>query len=203
VSNSTGTDPWFLLPGDFQEAGIDGSFDLFVPFGLDQASFSPLGSVELSASYESAAGIDPLFGILLNSSGATVTPGSLPGLQYYDLVPDAGGGSATYQQVDIATILALLQSDLSGGVFSEPLDLGVLVPSLPLPTTAIDSNGALAEYSVTATASDAAVGPEPSSSILILAGMGLVAARYCSKRTSSRAKRRSPSGHDDVAVSNG
>jgi hypothetical protein len=193
VSTATGTDPWFLLPSDFQQAGINGNFDLFVPFELDQAAFSPLGSVELSAYYQSAGGMVSLLDILLNSSGPTVTPGILPSLQYYELIPDAGGGSATYQQVDIATISKLLQSDLSNGTLSGPLDLGVLLPSLSLPTAPIDSNGALAEVYVTATASDAAVGPEPSSWILILAGIGLVAVRCCGKHKSAVSRSGAPS----------
>ena len=184
VSTATGTDPWYYLPGDFQQAGISGNFDLFVPLELDQASFSSLGSAELSASYQSASGVLPLLEILLNSSGPTVTPGAFPGLEFYDLVPDTGGNSATYQQVGIATMLGLLQSDLSDGSLSGPLSLGVLVPNLPLPTVAIDSNGAVAALYVTATTDDAAVGPEPSTWILMLGSLALIGVRYCGKRPS-------------------
>lgn len=180
-STATAKDPMNIFTDEFSSLGIDpGSFDLLFSIGLEDALFGPNGTAELSASLETTGGTTELINISLGMDGAAVTGNSLASGDVLFYLLD-GLGHQPLDETDtisLAEIQTMLDGDASDGHVSD-FYLGILLDNIGL-TDPFFANGAAGLIHVDSTASDFAVGlpiPEPTSFLLLSAGVAMLAGR--------------------------
>lgn len=154
-------DPRVLTSMSFDTLGINESYyDLFFTVGLDSAEYSPRGSVQLTASYETVSGVINVLNINLSESGVTITNDAPSGLSIYRLTSLTEGPTENPDSLrTLSAIQSSLTADLAGDrVLDNPIYLGLVWQDIPVPTLAIDSTGAVAKIHVDTRTTDRARG---------------------------------------------
>lgn len=179
---ATVADPDYIDSGELT-GDSNGQADVYVPFEITSGSFSPGGSITMHADIRTAGGTFNLLDV--NVSGATglatVTP-EASNVSYYLQTSLEDGPPTSGTALSASSLQTLINSDLAGGQFVTPLDIGIVLNGMTVPTQLLsnpDDPNALAAIDIGATAQDAAsLAPEPASAALLcVGGLGLLARR--------------------------
>ena len=177
-------DPFHVFQSQLDETGVTEShYDLFFAVGLTggelsvSASGQVPGAIGLSASYEDPSGITDVLGILIDSSGATVT-GSPTATFYLLSSLDEGPTENRSNITSMEHIQALLTDDFPADLsIDSALYLGIVLNDLAISAATL-SNGARARIHVDSFVRDANVSiPEPGTWLLVMSGLVWLGAR--------------------------
>lgn len=186
-------DPWDIRPEDL--AGLDSStYSLYIPFSMLGGAYAPgksASSFSYEVSYATAQATESLLSVTVDASGVTLDHSPTLGshLSYYlqgdgSTVPT--GTTAPGTLLSDSALHILIESRVAGGALSSPIDLGIVLTGLPVPTMLMDG-GAVAQIGVDVVAHEAAVVPEPGSLALMLAGLGTMGALVQRRRAVAQA----------------
>ncbi|MFZ5520364.1 MAG: PEP-CTERM sorting domain-containing protein [Pseudomonadota bacterium] len=186
-------DPWDIRPEDL--AGLDSStYSLYIPFSMLGGAYAPgksASSFSYEVSYATAQATESLLSVTVDASGVTLDHSPTLGshLSYYlqgdgSTVPT--GTTAPGTLLSDSALHTLIESRVAGGALSSPIDLGIVLTGLPVPTMLMDG-GAVAQIGVDVVAHEAAVVPEPGSLALMLAGLGTMGALVQRRRAVAQA----------------
>jgi hypothetical protein len=176
-----GADPWPITAADL--AGLGSQYDVWIPFAILGGSSIGSGpnfdsSIGYDVDYTTASGTSQLLQIGISGSQVTVTGSAAAGIlglyeiSGLDAVPDFT------TPITQAQLQAILMADLTGGALSSPVDIGVSLGDIPVPTVDL-GDGSVAQISEDAWASQAAT-PEPSTFALL--GLGILGLLACEWR---------------------
>lgn len=171
-------DPWDIRPEDL--AGLDSAtYSLYIPFSMLGGGYvagKSASSFSYEVSYATAQATESLLSVTVDASGVSLGHSSTLGSQLsYYLQADGStvptGTSAPGTLLSDSALRSLIESRVAGGSLSSPIDLGIVLTGLPVPTTLM-AGGAVAQIGVDVVAQEAAAVPEPGSLALMLAGLG-------------------------------
>jgi hypothetical protein len=177
-----GTDPWPITAADL--ASIGGTqYSLYIPFEITGGSSIGSGANFNSAfgfdvDYTTASGTTPLLQINISGSQVTVTGDTAANFILYT-INDLTASPNFTTPITLAQFQGDLAADLSGNALVSPVDLGLSLTDIPIPTADL-GDGSVASISEDAWASDEAV-PETSSTFTLL-GLGTLSLLACDWR---------------------
>jgi hypothetical protein len=182
-------DPWNISQSDITHLNSPtGTYSLYLPFTMSQAhddvsAATKTSGYEFDLSYTKASGTTTLLDVLVNKTTVTVTPSSAFGsnLLFY-VEPNATtspSGSATTPGTLLTTsqLTSLITSDVnSNGDLVSPINLGVVLSGIPVPTVLLSDGTSVAQIENDAAAFQSATVPEPGSFVLAAVGACITAA---------------------------
>lgn len=162
ASQATGTDPFGLTLAEVSPLGP--RYDLFFVTELSSASFSPEGGIGFGVSYETAAGVNHLFSLTADATGANVTSDDIATTFF---LLNQSSGVVTGTETSLSALGALIDGQiLPDRSLNSPVTIGFLLSGIPVPTVDL-GDGTVARVSVETSAFDAAEIPEPSTFVLV------------------------------------
>ncbi len=178
-------DPWPMVASDFATFDPASTYSLYLPLSMNSGQRSAGGldsGYGYDVSYTTSLGTLDLLSVQVDQTGVTVTPNSSLGsrLKFYqetgpEVSPD-GMSTAPGTLLTTAQLVSLITSDVaSDGSLTSPLDLGIEVDGLAIPTGLL-ADGSVASISDDAFAfEDAVTAPVPEPGGATLAALGVLA----------------------------